>query len=394
MTFETLTPNGIEIVAPDMDGKMSEPFVPFCVRVPDFIELNDGTLLYFFEMKYTSQADEAPGCRAMMRSHDGGKTWGEMVLLRRESGYGVGVPVYDAVHDTIVSLGRSRHWKPGMEEDHILNEWDQICGKSYERFWMTKSTDGGLTWSEHKEIFIDTPADWTIQHCGTPAIGIQLKHQKDASKNGRLLIPVNRASMNAEGKNEFRAHILISDDFGDTWRIGGLEDYVGANESALTELSDGTVVYNCRNQGGQPENLRIQSYSYDGGETLEGSGVVETLYDPICHAGFTSACVDGKDYIFLTAPSGERGGVSNVFGTPTRWGKREKLMLYISADGGKTYKAVKQISEEGIFAAYSALHVTREGKLLCAWESGPKFNDYRDIHYSVFDVNELIELCK
>ena len=396
MTFETLTPNGARICAPDMHGKMSEEFVPFAVRGPNFIELNDGTLIYFFGMKFGSQLDEALGCSAILRSHDGGKTWGEMRLLRYDGApfdVNGGLPVYDKVHDTLILVARTRHWKPGFEEDRLLSEGDQIKGHAYERFWMIKSNDGGLTWGEYKEVTIEgTPETWTIQHTMTPGVGLQLSKQKDPSKNGRLVIPSNRASLN-NGENEFRAHLVISDDFGETWRVGALENYLGANESVAVELNDGTIVYNCRNQGGTPENRRIQSISHDGGETLEGSATVDTLFDPICHAGFANATINGKEYIFFTAPSGELGGVFKAFGTPQRWGRREALMMYASSDGGKTYKAIKQVSEKGVFAAYSAICPTREGKLLCAWESGPEIGLYRDIRYTVFELSELAALC-
>ncbi len=395
MTFETLTPNGARITAPDMHGKLTEELVPFAVRGPNFVELNDGTILYFFGMKFGSQKDEAVTCSAMMRSRDGGKTWGEMQILTYDGApCEGGCPIYDKLHDTLILIARTRHWKPGYEEDRLLAEDDQILGHTYERFWMIKSTDSGITWGNYREIEIkNTPANWTIQHCPTPGVGIQLSKQKDPRLNGRLILPCNDASLN-NGKNEFRAHLVISDDFGETWRVAALENYLGASEYVVVELDDGTLVCNCRNQSGFPANRRIQAFSRDGGDTLEGSAVVDTLYDPLCHAGFALAEVNGKEYIFFTSPSGELGGPTDFFrtGTPQHWGKREALMLYASCDGGKTYKAIKQVSDKGIFAAYSALCTTKDGKLLCAWESGPEIGLYRDIKYRAFEIEELTML--
>ena len=393
MTFETLTPNGAQICVPDMKGNLSEPFVPFAVRLPRFVETKDGTILYFFAMKYHSQLDDVPGCTAFMRSHDGGKTWGEMRLLKYDGApTGGGFPVYDEVNDTLILFSRSRHWKPGHEQEQPLTEKAQSLGHTYERFWITKSTDGGLSWTEYKEVTIEgIPEHWTIQN-NFLGNGIQLKNQKDPQKNGRLVMPCNRAELN-NGENEFRAHLILSDDFGETWRVGALENYLGANESVIVELSDGTLVYNCRNQGGTPENRRIQSVSHDGGETLTGSAVVDSLYDTICHAGFATAVIDGKECLFLTAPSGELGERMPVFGTPIRWGSREALLLYASTDGGRTYKVIKQVTEKGDFSAYSALLPTKDGKLLCAWESGPEIELYREIKYTAFDLSELAKEC-
>lgn len=391
MDFLELTMDGTELTAKDMHGKVLGPMVAFAVRGPNFVELSNGEILYFFGMKFGSQADEAVGYGAMSRSYDGGKTFGETVILAYDGApAGGGVPVYDKENETLVLLSRSRHFKPGYEEDRLLNELDQVKGHTYERFWVSKSPDGGRTWSDYKEVTIDgTPENWTIQHCGTPGVGFQLCHQKDEKKNGRLIVPCNHASLN-NGENEFRAHLIYSDDGGDTWKVGAVEEYLGANESVAVEMNDGTIVYNCRNQGGKPWNLRIQGYSIDGGETLiPGSGVVDTLYDPICHAGYAKADYNGKEYIFFTAPSGELGKEGLVFGTPQRWGCREALMLYVSEDAGKTYRKLRQISDHGKFAAYSAICPTKDGKLLIAWETGPKIGLYRDLVYNIYDIAEL-----
>lgn len=395
MKCKVISSCNTEIQAYSMLGKAAESFTPFCVRGPKLLELKDKTLVYSFEAKYDSQLDEAPSCQIIMRSYDGGQTWGEArMMIDPEIPYTIGgAPVYDEVNDTLILFGRTRHWRPGKEEDRLLNEQDQLHGKVMERFWMTKSADGGLIWTPYQEIFIEnTPENWTIQHCPTPGTGIQLKHQKDPRKNGRLIVPCNHAQT-VDNLPVWGAHLLYSDDFGATWQMGGIIDYVGANESAITELADGTLVYNCRNQAGVPANQRIQGYSTDGGETFFDQKTIETLYDPICHAGFAGAVVDGRQYIFLTAPSGELNPESIFFGQPTKWGKREVLLLYVSADGGKTYKAIRRLCEKGEFAAYSALLATGDGRLICAWESGPDIGSYKEIPCRIFELKELVKLC-
>lgn len=67
-------------------------------------------------------------------------------------------PLYDEIHDTLIAFTRTRHWVPGKEQEgRLLHENDQILGRVLERFWIAKSTDGGLTWSDFKETFIDAP---------------------------------------------------------------------------------------------------------------------------------------------------------------------------------------------------------------------------------------------
>lgn len=395
MNYEVITSCDTEIQAYNMLGEAAESFTPFCVRCPRLLELNDKTLVYFFDAKYDSQLDEAPSCQIIMRSPDGGQTWSEArTMTDPEIPYTIGgAPVYDEANDNLIFFGRTRHWRPGKEENRPLSEQDQLHGKGAERFWISESTDGGLHWSPYQEIFIEnTLENWTIQHCPTPGTGIQLKHQKDHRKNGRLIVPCNHAQT-VDNAPVWGAHLMYSDDFGKTWQMGGVIDYVGANESAITELADGTLVYNCRNQGGVPANLRIQGFSTDGGETFFDQTTIDTLPDPICHAGFAGTVVGGKQYIFLAAPSGELNPESLCFGQPIRWGNRERLILYASADGGKTYKAILQLCEKGEFAAYSALLAASDGRLLCAWESGPSIGMYKDIACKVLDLKELAKLC-
>ena len=328
----------------------------------------------------------------MMRSYDGGKTFGETVILKYDGApAGGGTAIYDSETDTLVLLSRTRHWKEGYEEDRLLAESDQVKGHTYERFWVTKSFDGGRTWTDYKETFIEgTPEDYTVQHCATPGMGIVLRNQKDAKKNGRFVMPCNHAQL-INGKNEFRAHLIYSDDQGDSWKMGAVEDHMGANESVVVELNDGTLVYNCRNQGGVPMNKRIQGFSTDGGETLlDGHGTID-LYCAVCHSGYANVTVDGKEYILYTEPTGEPQKESICFDQPSKWGRREALGLFISDDGGKSYRFARQLSEHEKFAAYSAICPLKNGDVLIAWETGPKIGLYRDIVYGIYSAKELVK---
>ncbi len=392
MDYKMLTADGTEVTAVDMRGKTCGPMVAFSVRGPNFIELSNGEVLYFFGMKFGSQADEAVGCSAMMRSYDGGKTFGDTMILGYDGApTGGGTPIYDPKTNTLILLSRTRHWKDGFEEDRLLNEMDQLKGHTYERFWIIKSFDGGHTWGEYKEVFVEgTPEDWTVQHCATPGVGLILSHQKDEKKNGRLVMPCNHARL-VDGKNNFLAHLIYSDDMGESWKVGGIQNYVGANESVAVELDDGTIVYNCRNQSGKPANRRIQAYSTDGAETLlPGSGTID-LFDCICHAGYAKTYLNGKEYILYTIPSGAVQKECMSFAAPTTYGSREALKLFVSDDGGKTYRDMGLLSDHGKFAAYSAICPLSNGTVLIAWETGPKINLYRDIVYNIYNLSDLIK---
>ncbi len=391
--YSTITPIGTTIEALDMKGKAIPSFVPFSVRCPQFIEWKNGVLLYFFEAKFYEQSDEAESCKVMLRSCDGGKTWGDARVLAYDGFpfYLGGLPIYDAMRDTLLYFARSRHFKAAYAEDRPVTEQDQVLGRVIERFWVSKSRDGGLSWSDFQEIFLDEPADWRVQHCPSPGMGIQLQHQQDPARNGRLVVPANHIIVHEDGRSSFGYHLLLSDDGGDSWRMGAVQNIGNGNECSAVEFSDGRLLVNARTHGGDPANLRLQSVSTDGGDRFVCGGPVETLFDPCCHAGFARAELDGQEYLFFSAPSGELDPPWEFLGIVSRWGKREAMMLHMSADGGQTYRPVQRLSEPGEFAAYSSLIATADGKLHCAWESGPQIGQYRDIRYQVLDLRTLVK---
>ncbi|MBR6762661.1 MAG: exo-alpha-sialidase [Clostridia bacterium] len=388
----TIVPIGEPIEAIDMHGVKHSPFIPFAIRCPQFCELADGTLLFFFEAKYQSQLDEEPACHVLLRSGDGGKTWGDARMLCYDDFNIGGVPVYDRIHNTLLYYARTREWKPEFAADRLLTEQDQVDGKVLERFWVAKSRDGGLSWSDYREVFIDAPEAWRVKHCPTPGMGIQLQNQPDPQKNGRIIIPSNHIGANLGGKNEFGSHLVYSDDFGESWKLGAIQDYPGGNECNALELADGTILLNARTHASIPANRRLQSESQDGGDSFCRVYPVESLYCPGCHGGFARLPLDGTETIFFTAPTGETGDPFNCLGVPGYWGRREKLMLYASTDAGRTYSPIRLMSPPGEFAAYSALFGTSDGKLLCAWESGPEIGLYRSIEYVILEGSELSAL--
>jgi sialidase-1 len=73
-----------------------------------------------------------------------------------------------------------------------------------------------------------------------PVHGIQLA-------SGRLVVPCNHV-VGAHGAGGWhdRAHIVYSDDGGDTWALGGLGDF-GTCESTVVQLTNGSLYLNSRN---------------------------------------------------------------------------------------------------------------------------------------------------
>jgi sialidase-1 len=179
-----------------------------------------------------------------------------------------------------------------------------------------------------------------------PGIGIQLARGRHA---GRILMPFNQGP---HGK--WRVYAGISDDKGRTWRYGetapeGTRGY--ANEVQFVELSDGSVMLNARNQGG--EKLRKIAISRDGGETWSPTQTDATLIEPACQGSLLRHPVGNDSAVF-------------IFSNPASQSARTNGTIRVSRDEGKTWP-VSRVLYRGSFA-YSCLASLPDGSLGCLFE--------------------------
>jgi hypothetical protein len=93
-------------------------------------------------------------------------------------------------------------------------------------------------------------AHWTCYATG-PGVGIQ-------TVSGRLVVPATHAVTSTA---VHRSHVIVSDDGGTSWQLGGSSD-PGTNESQVVELADGRLMLNMRNHPPKPANYRmVATYS-------------------------------------------------------------------------------------------------------------------------------------
>ena len=178
-----------------------------------------------------------------------------------------------------------------------------------------------------------------------PGIGIQLR-RGDAKHRGRVLMPFNQGPF-----DRWRVYAAISDDGGDTWRMGACapDDERGiANEVQMFERADGAVVLNARQHLGA--HRRKSAASVDGGETWSRLADVPELPDPQCMGGVLS--LDGTTVVFTGCDSESR----RALGT-----------MWISRDGGGTWPEKTLFEPKGF--AYSVPVALDEGKVGVLYET-------------------------
>jgi len=291
-------------------------------RFPNVVVTLDGTVLATWGSKSFK----------VRRSEDGGRTWGEEIIVADLGFHGGGVLVDENTGDALVFVDND---PPAPR--HVYRSHDQ--GRSWKREDVvfhedTKGNIPSLHMSEH---------------------GITLRHGNHA---GRLLRPA-RVYGKVYARGGYNTAIY-SDDSGKTWHPSEPFPAYGTGEGAIAELADGRIYYNSRRHhstdGLNPRRRHI-AFSHDGGQTWEDLSVSEVLPDGDQNrdyglmGGLVRLPVRGRDILIFSnieSPKGRTGGT-----------------VWASFDGGNTWP-VKRLVEEGRFA-YSSLSAGRPGTSSEGW---------------------------
>lgn len=300
-------------------------------RWPNIIATLKGTLL----ATYGSESTESVGAR---RSEDGGKTWGEPIVIADPGFQGGGTTVDETSGDILVFIEEKHPPAPLM---------------------VYRSKDDGKTWLPQLDTVIKPDSKGNVPSMHMNEHGITLRHGKH---RGRLL----RAARWYGGGNELAEYpemyttAVYSDDGGLTWQTSEPFPEHGTGEAAIAELSDGRLYYNSRmHWSKRPKNRRRrEAWSDDGGHTWKDWTIVDVLPDGQqgrcegCMAGLLRLPIKGKDILLY----------SNV---DTETFRRNRITVWGSFDGGKTWP-VKRLLYGGP-SAYSSLAAGRPGTPSEGW---------------------------
>ena len=320
----------------------------------------------------------------LMRSTDGGKTWGAPAPLLPPD-----FPDMDRYHmkpTGIVVDGERNRVFVFISRSPLVNR----DGETIQEYWfyshiqetralgrawfLVHSDDDGVTWSAPKEItgqLIKKPhwQEWSPVHSG-----IQLQ---TGPNKGRLVVPVRCYCPDADPMPHdptFQTNgILYSDDHGTTW-IPGAKTDANLGECSIVEAPGGVIYMNQRATYGKGRaSERWYAVSTDGGKSF--TPTASTGYpDVLCHAGLTTATdAAGKPLILMTSIPGNT---------------RRFLIASLSRDAGKTWRSAR-IIEPG-HAAYSDLITLPDGSFLCVYETGAD-TSRKDLAVARFNLDWVLE---
>jgi sialidase-1 len=337
-------------------------------RIPAIVKATNGDLLAFAEGRKASRSDTGDIDLLLKRSHDGGKTWGDLQVLWDDEANTCGNPCAVVDGQTGITWLFSTH-NPGKDSEKAINHGSASGGRTV---WVLQSKDQGATWSKPVEITSAVKkSEWTWYATG-PGIGIQIQHGAHA---GRLVIPCDHNFPDkAAGKSVHASHAIYSDDHGATWQLG---DAIapGMNECQVVELFDGqgTLLMDMRSYRGLAQ--RAQSRSTDGGATWTGPVDVPVLVEPICQASILR---------WETAGADRPGWL--LFSNPADPAKRRNLTVRASTDDGATWSRALVLRKGG--TGYSCLVALDATSAACLYEMSDK-RPYEQIVFARFTAQDF-----
>jgi len=298
----------------------------------DFIQLNDGRILFIYTHFTSGASDWAQGFLASRVSSNGGKTWSKQdkVEIKNEGG----------MNTMSVSLLRLQTGEIAL---FYLRKNDKDDCRPYIRI----STDEANTWSEPTLII--------------PRLGYYVGNNDRVVqlRSGRLVFPIAVHSLDgAEFTGVARAAAWISDDNGKTWRRS--KTILTLNESTRTGLQEPGMVELSKDNhlllfARTDQKVQYFSQSTDGGDTWSPV-YPSTLKSPVSPAVIET--LPGTNTLVCVWNNHE--GID-----PKLAGFRTPLSIGISKNDGATWTTLGhfELDPDGWYC-YTAMDVVGDHMLL------------------------------
>jgi sialidase-1 len=315
-------------------------------RIPATVVTDLGTVLAFAEGRHNDAGDTGNIDVVLRRSSDGGCTWGPLSVVAAGDGdtRGNPAPVVDPRTGAIVLV--TSYNSGVVTEGQIMR--GEVTPEQSRRVFVQRSWDDGRTFTAPRDITGEVKLPSWRWYATGPGHAVALTRGPYA---GRLVIPANHSAAPAAGSTDtgqeakyYGGHALYSDDGGDTWRLGFVDaTYDGvdnANESTAAELPDGRLYFSSRDQLGTSTGNRLDTYSSDGGTSLDRPYAVQHALDDV-------PVVEGS---VLQLPG---SGGALLFSAPSVPNVRQGMAIWRSGDGGASFVKAVTLSRE--WAGYSDL---------------------------------------
>lgn len=244
--------------------------------------------------------------------------------------------------------------------------------------YLTKSTDGGKTWSE--PALIPNVKTSSEQVClAGPGRGL-------VTSKGTIIFPVY--SYNGSADSQCMGFIYSADS-GATWtRSSEATSSKWSSEAAVVELKDGTLRFFYRNG---ESKLYYVDYANSAWGTPVNTGIATNSNTQISAIKY-SKTVDGKEVILVSCPTGSGSNGSNSSSASARL--NGKIFVgYVNTDNTMSWQSDKAISvtSNNSQFMYSCLTELSNGKVAILYENqesawGTGDNCYYTMDFQTYDL--------
>lgn len=340
-------------------------------RIPTMVKAANGDLLAFAEARAGGDASEID--IVVKRSTNAGKSWSPLQIVKDNADFREYFPAGQTPPP--ITVGNQSPVVDMLDPMHPGRIWLPFTLEN-DRVFVAYSDDHGATWSDHVEITSsakDSTWDW---YATGPVQGIQLSRGEHA---GRLVIPSDHGAPNAAQG----AHVLYSDDHGQTWQIGAVDTNVRSqsnsspNENFAVELVDGRVYFNARDGHAANPGNRVFAYSSDGGLTYDQPQFVHD-------SRITTPVVQNSGMRFRAVDEGDAENVI-LYSGPGDASARRDLTIRVSTNETSSWDGATIIHHGP--AAYSDLVKLNDDRFGVLFEAGDSL--YDEILFAYMDYDDL-----
>jgi hypothetical protein len=327
-------------------------------RIPALLTSVEGTLLAFSERR-KGMHDHAQNDIVLRRSYDNGISWQPEQLIAEDGENSLNDPCAVVLESGRILLIFQRY----PYGYHSRNSgWIKMADTGYEgprttKSFLVSSDDDGESWSGPREITRMIRPENRVS-VGSPGRGIQLKNTEF---RGRIIFPLYATIPDGKGDRTWENLVAYSDDRGETWSLSEVIPHLDTvdfgNEAQVVELSDGSLLFNARNQEGQYRKI---SRSRDGGiswDTMKldpGLPGVNCMGSIINHHG---------ELVYAGAANKKQ---------------RTNGTVRISTDNGETWVHSREVIPGSY--AYSCMTTLKNGEIGLLYET----DRYRRINFTSF----------
>ena len=345
----------------------SYPFLPRdngsrVYRIPALVTADDGSLVAAVDKRYDSFKDIGGGHVidiVVRRSTDGGKTWGDPVVVAK--GLGTADDAKCGYGDPSLTKGKDGrlYLLFAAGNTGYFYGLNRIC--------MSTSDDNGATWTtpvdlyetgritDHASSFGSTPCYGLYDYFVTSGKGLY-------THDGVLMYllpaqPYTNAEK-TEKTNNSHDFVFYSTDDGDTWHISETPAIVGGDEAKLEQANDGSLIASVRQSDQRGFNTGTYVKNDDGTVTFTWGEQYNT--SQLTAGGYPNN-QDILYYSRATDLTGADTGEPDILLHTMTTGQHANLNLFMSLNGGEDWKQVCQIQPKGV--RYVTLTKLQNGNL-------------------------------